>query len=431
MRQIEFRKLHPTFTRYILTVQYFGPSFCGWQMQSTGIPLVLKGKTKTPSLDGVLNEALKGFAGEENFMNLKISSRTDAGVHAFRNTLQVDIRPRKLKAADNVSYSSANVLKALNYHLENYCAKEVLRVREVSRLGETAATLDPAENGHSAAIEPHFFDVKSMASSRTYSYRIFCDRLLGTCDTDLFLRPGSVHNRIAALNRQQTGSKVANNADYCGGGSSRLYKPDADELAARRCLLGDRSPALFTEQVAWDVPCPLDVSTMHRAAQLFVGVHDFTTFRSVRCDSVSPFRDVMAIRVEKVTPSFGGTLCTDNGVVGTGSDCTAIEKLRLDTLSREQLQLNKKDLVVVTITASSFVRRMVRNIVSALVHVGRGKFSDDRIHELLLIRDRQQLTREGCEPAPAHGLYLMDVNYDLSVEELHQRRRRWQSICTQ
>jgi tRNA pseudouridine38-40 synthase len=84
--------------------------------------------------------------------------------------------------------------------------------------------------------------------------------------------------------------------------------------------------------------------------------------------------------------------------------------------------------VVVTITASSFVRRMVRNIVSALVHVGRGQVPPSHVGELLQMRDREQLTREGCEPAPAHGLYLMNVNYDLSAKELQERKKQWRAM---
>jgi len=395
-------------------MQYLGPSFCGWQMQSSAIPFTLKGKNKKPSIDGVLNAALRSFAGDGNFMNLKISSRTDAGVHAFRNTLQVDIRPRNHEVMEN--YASGNVLKGLNYHLENYSSKKDLRIKEVSRCSFGAIVND---GGIPGTGEPYFFDVKSMASSRTYSYRIFYNSRPTTSVGREFPQPGSVHCHVDSFNRRHLSSGGDSacddrntGGDYSGAAPGRMFKPDAKEVSVAGRRPGDHSSAIFTRRSAWDVPAALDVSAMQEAAHLLVGVHDFTTFRSARCDSVTPFRDVMDIRVESVSPPFGD-FSSEGKVIS----------------SREHLQLNHKELVVVTITASSFVRRMVRNIVSALVHVGRGKISPCRIEDLLNMRDREVLTREGCEPAPAHGLYLMRVNYDMSVEEMRHRKRRWESLC--
>jgi tRNA pseudouridine38-40 synthase len=50
---------------------------------------------------------------------------------------------------------------------------------------------------------------------------------------------------------------------------------------------------------------------------------------------------------------------------------------------------------------------MVRNIVGTIVEVGRGARSAESIKELLEARNR---TKAGIT-APAHGLFLVKVNY--------------------
>ena len=50
---------------------------------------------------------------------------------------------------------------------------------------------------------------------------------------------------------------------------------------------------------------------------------------------------------------------------------------------------------------------MVRNIVGALLCIGRGDRSKDWLKELLLLRDRTKAP----PTAPPNGLYLVRVNY--------------------
>src|SRR3546814_15784433 len=50
---------------------------------------------------------------------------------------------------------------------------------------------------------------------------------------------------------------------------------------------------------SWRVGQELDVHAMHAAAQILVGRHDFTTFRSVHCQSDSPLKTLDRLDVEK------------------------------------------------------------------------------------------------------------------------------------
>ena len=110
---------------------------------------------------------------------------------------------------------------------------------------------------------------------------------------------------------------------------------------------------------------PLDADAMHRAAQILVGEHDFSSFRAAGCQSLSPMR-----RVNRLTVSRQG------------------------------------EFVVLDIEANAFVLHMVRNIAAGLMAIGSGQ-NLMSIEELLLLRDRSLL----APTAPPFGLYLVDVSY--------------------
>jgi tRNA pseudouridine38-40 synthase len=66
------------------------------------------------------------------------------------------------------------------------------------------------------------------------------------------------------------------------------------------------------------------------------------------------------------------------------------------------------DLLVFDFEASAFLHHMVRNIVGALVYVGKGAHPPEWVGELLAGRDRARAapTFEAC------GLYCAGVDYD-------------------
>jgi tRNA pseudouridine38-40 synthase len=66
------------------------------------------------------------------------------------------------------------------------------------------------------------------------------------------------------------------------------------------------------------------------------------------------------------------------------------------------------EVLAIYITANSFVLRMVRNIVGALVEIGTGYKKPSEMKRLLELRNRSLVN---TNPAPAHGLYLVNVEY--------------------
>jgi tRNA pseudouridine38-40 synthase len=117
---------------------------------------------------------------------------------------------------------------------------------------------------------------------------------------------------------------------------------------------------------AWRISPPLDDKAMHEAAQILVGLHDFTTFRSVHCQSDS-----------------------------------AIKTLdRLDVV-------RDGDRIDVHAAARSFLHHQVRSMVGCLSLVGQGKWSADDLRDALEARDRTALGLN----APPDGLYFVDAVY--------------------
>lgn len=124
-------------------------------------------------------------------------------------------------------------------------------------------------------------------------------------------------------------------------------------------------PALNHGGLTW-VIYPLNVELMKSAVSPLLGEHDFSAFRGAGCQSLSAFRNVQRVDIAR-----------------------------------------RGDLVVVEITANAFLLHMVRNIVGALMLVGRGERPPHWIAELLLGRDRTK----GAATAPPNGLYLVAVDY--------------------
>lgn len=124
-------------------------------------------------------------------------------------------------------------------------------------------------------------------------------------------------------------------------------------------------PALFRGNVTWQYR-QLDHRDMNEASQSLLGENDFTSFRSVECQSNTPMRNVSKIQV-----------------------------------------FRHVDFIIIDITANAFLHHMVRNIAGVLIAVGSGKKPVAWVKEVLDAKDR----RLGAETAPPYGLYLIGVTY--------------------
>jgi tRNA pseudouridine38-40 synthase len=131
-------------------------------------------------------------------------------------------------------------------------------------------------------------------------------------------------------------------------------------------IVNRRAPLTFEQGLAWRVTQPLDADAMHDAAQLLVGLHDFTTFRSAHCQSASPVK----------------------------------------TLDRLDVRRDG-DRIAIHAAARSFLHHQVRSMVGCLAMVGMGRWSADDLRAALEAKDRAALGLN----APPDGLYFLRAAY--------------------
>jgi tRNA pseudouridine38-40 synthase len=127
-----------------------------------------------------------------------------------------------------------------------------------------------------------------------------------------------------------------------------------------------RAPLTWEKGLAWRVPQEIDAGAMHDAAQLLVGLHDFTTFRSAHCQSDSPVKTLD----------------------------------RLDVV-RDGARIS------VFASARSFLHHQVRSMVGCLELVGQGRWSKGDLKAALEAADRAALGFN----APPDGLYFLRADY--------------------
>ena len=131
-------------------------------------------------------------------------------------------------------------------------------------------------------------------------------------------------------------------------------------------LLDRRPPPAIERARLWHIPVPLDPAAMRDAAEILVGHHDFTTFRSAHCQSASPLKTLDSLTIDRVA-----------------------------------------DEIHVRAAARSFLHHQVRSMVGCLMLVGRGQWTTADMAAALAAMDRAALGLN----APPHGLYFVGASY--------------------
>ncbi|MFA3783492.1 tRNA pseudouridine(38-40) synthase TruA [Melioribacteraceae bacterium 4301-Me] len=128
-----------------------------------------------------------------------------------------------------------------------------------------------------------------------------------------------------------------------------------------------RRRTAFGKQFVWWIKDKLDFEKMKKASKLFVGMHDFASF-----SDDDPEEKSTKVLIENVEIKEEG------------------------------------DLILIRITGSHFLWKMVRRIIGVLVEVGKGKLTENDI--------KKYLSENSNEPsrftAPPSGLFLENVFYE-------------------
>ena len=135
-------------------------------------------------------------------------------------------------------------------------------------------------------------------------------------------------------------------------------------------LVSRRAPLTFGVGQFWRVSNALNLEAMQAGADMLLGSHDFTTFRSTMCQATSPVKTLDRLSIERLVQPEG-------------------VEFRFDVRAR------------------SFLHNQVRSFVGTLERVGAGAWTPEDVKTALEAKDRA-----ACGPVcPPQGLYLAHVVY--------------------
>lgn len=113
---------------------------------------------------------------------------------------------------------------------------------------------------------------------------------------------------------------------------------------------------------------PMDLEKLEKSSKIFIGTHDFSSFRSAKCQSNSPIKTMFDVKVDREPYT---------------------------------------DAIVIKFHANAFLQHQVRNMVGAMIYTSIGKFSLEYLNYLMEVKDRTK----SAPTAPPDGLYLYRIHY--------------------
>jgi len=141
---------------------------------------------------------------------------------------------------------------------------------------------------------------------------------------------------------------------------------DAKKRTYLYLIINRQSPLALQKNKAWHIRKKLDLNVMKKGAKLFLGTHNFSTYRAASCGAKSPIRTMEKILIKK-----------------------------------------NKDKITLQFTSRSFLQQQVRSMVGCIKYLGEGKWNLNDFKNSFRSRSRSKC----APPAPACGLYLTKVQY--------------------
>ena len=156
---------------------------------------------------------------------------------------------------------------------------------------------------------------------------------------------------------------------------SEAFETHPDFNAIGSCVRKEYTYLIYNSRIrdpfyvnrAWFYPKHLDEGIMRRAAECFVGTHDFAAVRSVGTDVKSTVRTVYHFQIDR-----------------------------------------EGDLIFCRICANGFLYNMARAMVGTVVYAAEGKYPPEAVADILKGQNR---TAAG-PTAPPGGLYMTRLWYD-------------------
>ena len=167
---------------------------------------------------------------------------------------------------------------------------------------------------------------------------------------NFFLRP----NLIAILNIEK--KKLSFNSRY--NAKERFYEYK---------IINRHSELVINKKKAWLIKKKINLDLLKKGAQVLEGKHDFSTFRSSSCSSISPIKKMNKVYVKK-----------------------------------------KGENISIIFRSKSFLQNQVRSMVGSLIYLSLKNWNLKKFKKIFKSKNR----RLCAPPARAHGLYLIKVKYN-------------------
>ena len=117
---------------------------------------------------------------------------------------------------------------------------------------------------------------------------------------------------------------------------------------------------------AWHVKKKININLLKKGAKLLEGTHNFSTFRAASCSAKSPIKTINVVKIRKLN-----------------------------------------DIIKIRFSSQSFLQNQVRSMVGCLKYLATDKWSIDDFKVAFKSKKRSNC----APPAPACGLYLLNVKY--------------------
>ena len=438
------------FRRYVMSVQYHGSSFLGFSIQHNNAEnCVLSNGTDVRGYVSVerrirlalsamlsdnfniknINSTIDTSSDDSNchFENVQVSSRTDRGVHAIKNTFHVDIRVNdndEIPASEHVTatddheidsrrkrkhlfQSTERMLRCMNYFLRRTNPTSPIDGLEDDN-DERLMNDDPAvsTDGYSAN------STKMTTHRRTNDTQYYCAgewvrrcpaeevRILAIKEAPLFMQNSTVGYEVY---KQE---KIVDwNVRFSAKSRTYMYRIMYSQNGPDWGIPfeWDRSWRIYDNNTNIQSQNMINIDDMRLAASYLVGTHDFSSFRATGCQRKTPIMTISDITIHMEPYD------TYERLLMFGSLPTATMTSSIGTSEMHCDKVNGKCYIItIRYVGDAFLYRQVRKMTACLLAVGRGKMTPSKVRDILVQKD------SGGAPytAPPQGLYLVNVEHE-------------------
>ena len=169
-----------------------------------------------------------------------------------------------------------------------------------------------------------------------------------------------------------------------------------------------RSKDPFVRNYSWLCGYPsLDFDAMNKACQYLLGTHDFSCFEKTGGDNKTSICTVFEAHWEPYVPSHLQIMGLSAEKADAPWGAWPPPAMGRGESPQGASAFSDGQYWYFRIAADRFLRNMVRAVVGTLLEVGYGKISIEDFLQIILQKDRCSAGMS----VPAHGLFLVDIQY--------------------